>query len=47
MSQNILLLMKTYVFAVKGEIVFEVETYAREHFLFCHIVMIHQIFINF
>lgn len=35
MNLNILLFMKLwYAFAVVGEIVFEIETYASEHFLF-------------
>lgn len=47
-NQNISLFMKTwYVFAVEGEIMFEIENYASEHFLFCYIVTIHQVFIHF
>lgn len=35
------------MYAAKDEILFEIETYAGEHFLFCYIVMIHQAFIHF
>lgn len=47
MNQNILQFMKTwYVFAVEGEIVFKIETYASEQFLFYYIVR-QKVFIHF